>query len=300
MDFGRRFLAEPDAVPPPGLVDQWGPHSLAIELAGGPYSVCGLSTIQLQYLRKRFAPLCTKNAGQPGARIDVLRIGPGAFLPFDFAGGEYTFDLDYGHQTVRLAGLNFTGCIQLGPPMSASLWIPGEKHLERTSIFENFFRTMVAYNLLTLGGVLLHSGAVARNGEAVLFFGRSGAGKSTMSRMCLAAGYEVLSDDMNAVLPSGHGYVVEKLPFAGDLGQTATAKGRYPLKSLYWLQQSGGDRVEDMRPARAAARLVACSAFVNGDPNRVDRLTGNLENIVRGIPCRELHFRKGGSAPALL
>ena len=34
------------------------------------------------------------------------------------------------------------------------------------------------------------------------------------------------------------GYFAEKLPFAGDLGQTATPKGRYPLHGIYRLDNA--------------------------------------------------------------
>ncbi|MFZ1574591.1 MAG: hypothetical protein WAT36_05020, partial [Chromatiaceae bacterium] len=83
-----------------------------------------------------------------------------------------------------------------------------------------------------------HSAAFARAGRAHVVFGHSGAGKSTSSRLALNAGWEVLSDDINALLPNPGGWRVEKLPFAGDLGQTPSRGRAYPIAGLHWLQQA--------------------------------------------------------------
>ncbi|NED95108.1 hypothetical protein G1H11_07250 [Phytoactinopolyspora alkaliphila] len=53
--------------------------------------------------------------------------------------------------------------------------------------------------------LLLHAGAVERDGRAVLFPGVSGVGKSTMTAACLSCGFGYLSDEAVAVdLGSGH------------------------------------------------------------------------------------------------
>ena len=71
-----------------------------------------------------------------------------------------------------------------------------------------------------------------------MVFGRSGAGKSTSSRLALESGWEVLSDDMNALVRDQGDWRVEKLPFAGDLGQTPSRSRLYPIAGLHWLQQA--------------------------------------------------------------
>lgn len=49
--------------------------------------------------------------------------------------------------------------------------------------------------------LLVHAGAVALDGQAVLFPGASGAGKSTMAAACVRRGLGYLSDEMVAVEP---------------------------------------------------------------------------------------------------
>lgn len=49
---------------------------------------------------------------------------------------------------------------------------------------------------------LLHSGAVARGGKGILFPGRSGSGKSSMTLSLVCKGYNYLSDELAVINPS--------------------------------------------------------------------------------------------------
>ena len=48
-------------------------------------------------------------------------------------------------------------------------------------------------------GLLLHAGAVSRDGRAVLFPGESGTGKSTMTAACVQRGLDYVTDEMVAL-----------------------------------------------------------------------------------------------------
>ncbi|MDH3255846.1 MAG: hypothetical protein OEM62_12690, partial [Acidobacteriota bacterium] len=154
-----------------------------------------------------------------------------------------------------------------------------------------FFRLVVAYRLNQLGGVLLHSAGVVRASRAYLFLGRSGAGKTTISRISRAAGLEVLSDDMNAVLPSVGGAVVEKLPFAGDLGQTGSRAGGGDLAALFRLEKAAAHNLRPLSEPEAVALLVSCSPYLNADPHRTDELLHNARRLLRGCTANVLAFR---------
>jgi hypothetical protein len=55
------------------------------------------------------------------------------------------------------------------------------------------------------GGFVLHASAVAVNGEAVLFCGASGSGKSSLVAALSAAGYPVLADDVGLIQTASSG-----------------------------------------------------------------------------------------------
>jgi len=218
MAFGDAYLTRP-----PVFGDlptkPWGDKSLGIDLAGGCYRFAGLAPAQAAWARMRFQTPCegASEAAAPVA-VTVHRLPESAFREIGTRGWEYTFDRDYDPERLRLAGLDFLAEVSLSPALGGQLWTSRTDPERFPGVFENFLRVLVAYRLTRSGGVLLHSGAFARAGRAQVVFGRSGAGKSTSSRLALGAGWEVLSDDMNALLRDGHGWRVERLPFAGDLG----------------------------------------------------------------------------------
>jgi hypothetical protein len=54
------------------------------------------------------------------------------------------------------------------------------------------------------GRIVLHASAVSVNGQAVLFCGRTGAGKSTLAAALAQRGYPLISDDICAISTADH------------------------------------------------------------------------------------------------
>ena len=292
MTFGESFLRHPDLFPARSSGEPWGGECAVVRLAGGEYACSGLSAVQLEAVRARFGSLCTssRSAAQPTVELRVFRAAVGDFLN----GGrpwEFDFDLDYAPSNVRFAGFHFMGRLEWGPRLRAAIWTPEDDRLVSHGILENVLRVVLAYHLLEQGGVLLHSAAVADAEGADVYFGPSGAGKSTVSRLGFAAGRAVLSDDMNALRITETGVVVEKLPFAGDFGQSpTTAEGSYPVRSLRRLEKGPVLASRPMGVASAVAALLECSPFVNRNPHRYDELVAVLRNLNACLPVRLLTF----------
>jgi hypothetical protein len=134
---------------------------------------------------------------------------------------------------------------------------------------------------------------VVNSGDAYVFFGPSGAGKSTISHLSFAAGHAVLSDDMNALRIGPAGVLVEKLPFAGDFGQTTGgADGAYPVRALCRLHKGPDPALQAPRPAAAVAALLGCAPFVNRNPYLRDQLLDQLQALNARLPVRELTFAR--------
>ena len=117
--------------------------------------------------------------------------------------------------------------------------------------------------------MLLHSAGVVDAGSAWVFVGRSGAGKTTLAGSSLAAGREILSDDLNAVVPAPGGPRVAPVPFAGDHRGSATEPVR--LAALCRLVQGRRTLLEPMSGAEALSTLLAAAPFVNQDPHRLEQ-----------------------------
>jgi hypothetical protein len=302
MTFGAGFLHHPDLFPARRAGATWGEEELTIALPGGPYRFSGLNPAQVEAVRARFGAHLQAAAGAAVETL-VFRLAEEECREIDTRGWEYGLDLDPAPAAVRIAGLRLAGRLDWRPGLCGSLWTPDAGSESFAGIFENIFRVLTAYRLLELGGVLVHGAAVVSEGRSVLALGRSGAGKTTFSRLALAQGAEVLSDDLNALRRTTAGTVVEKLPFTGDLGDSASPAGPFPLSALLRLEKAPDDGLVPLGRAEAIGLLLACSPFVNVDPHRREALLANLAALLPAAgdpPAWALRFNlSGGYWPIL-
>jgi hypothetical protein len=294
--FAQRYLSAPDLFPARRAGEPWGDHEVVMHFAGGAYRFLGMSAAQADQIRGRYG------SGQDQPPVDgtdpvdiaIFRATPDAFLPIRYEGTEYRWDMDYAEAAVRLAGDGFMSRIDRAPRLAAALWVAdGEGPLSLNTL-ENCFRVVVAYRLLELGGMLLHSSGVVWDGAARLFVGPSGAGKTTVARLGLGVGFEVLSDDLNAVIPVDGGIIAEKVPFAGDLGRTPTRGARFPVVGIFRLNQAVTNRVETSSAASAVASMIAAAPFLNADPCCADQLARNAQSVAAGVARGRLYFARDG------
>lgn len=296
MTFGAGVLVAPDLFPARPAGAGWGERTLRVELAGESLEVSGLSEEQEATLSRRYGPLCRDARGTDDEGVtfvELFRADPRDFLPA-VPGEELRLEVRHRRNEVHLASSDLMGRLELGTSMAGSLWTPAKGDRGFLGAFENFARVVVAYRLLVRGGLLLHSsGVVDGDGHARLFAGRSGAGKTTIARLSRGEGREVLSDDINVVVPTSDGtYVAERLPFAGELVTPPAAPRRFPVGRVYLLRQGEEHRVDRLPAPRAVAGLVACAPFVNTDPHRLDAALRNLEALVGAVPVAVLTFRR--------
>ena len=291
--FGERFLRDPDLFPARQAGQAWGDRSVAVDFAGGPYVVTGLSAEQETAVRGRFAGFCVEaTAVRERVECRAFRAAREEFVSIDPRGFELTLDLDHLERAVRVSGLGLMARLEWRPTLSAGLWTAWPDDDAFPGAIENVLRVIAAYRLAEEGGALLHSAGIVEDGGAWLFVGHSGAGKTTLSRLSLAEGRSVLSDDLNAVLPSAAGHVVSPVPFAGDY--RGSARAVLALAAVCQLRHGDRHEVSPLSPAEGLAALVAAAPYLNRDPYRVERLLSNLERIAGSSPVRRLTFALAG------
>ena len=155
---------------------------------------------------------------------------------------------------------------------------------------ENFLRVALAWKAVDRGGLLLHSSGVVRDGKAYLFFGPSGAGKTTIARLC--AEDLLLNDDCMLILQDSGVFTTSGLPFKGAEDAGARDTGRFPIAGLFRLAQAPRPACVRMDGARAVSEILSCIPFVTERPEGVDRAFAVVEPLVRRVPVFRLAFRR--------
>jgi hypothetical protein len=293
MSFAETFLNHPDLFPGRRSGEPCGEREVVVDLVGGPYLFSGLEPEQVETIRARFGPVLRIGSGGDAPWVETLffQVDPRDFREFDLRGWTYWFDFAYEPASVRLAGLNFMARLDWAPTLRGALWTSArERSLQ--GVFENFFRVLVAYRLLEIGGALVHSAGVRDEAGAYLLLGHSGAGKTTLARLAREAGGAVLSDDLNPICPSGGRAALVGLPFYGDVEPDSASQAPHPLRAVCRLRKAESSALRRLGLAETLASLVACTPFVNRDPYRTALLLQNLESLLRSVPTYELAFAR--------
>lgn len=210
--------------------------------------------------------------------------------------GQYALRQQRRSDGIALTGVNFAAWF--APRASrrpAWLGVAEEHELSQANVIENFLRVLMAHRALALGGVVLHSAGLAIDSRAYVFAGRSGAGKTTLTRKAHAQGARVLSDDINLLLPGQGRYLAQAVPFTGEFGRTLppeAGQDTCPLACLVLLEP--GDRLHTapVTASEAVARLLANCPFVNTDAEETAALFEVLTELVMRVPVIRLRSRR--------
>jgi hypothetical protein len=287
MSFGARFLTDPDLFPARIAGERWGDDEIVLDLAGGPFRVTGLSPRQRESLAMRFGEA---NVTAP-FEIIICRAAATDFRELDTRGWEYSLDIE----PHAIAGMRLMSRIDLDRARAA-IWTCVDDVPEFFGVVENVLRPLVATLLLANGGLLVHSTAA----EGFLFAGQSGAGKSTIARLAVAAGRAVLSDDLNAVVPRGDGFALTPLPFTGDLTREQLSNLETPLRAIVRLEKGDHEAVRAMSRAETVSLLVRSAPYVNLDPARGALLLERAANIAARATTAILTFRRDANVWPIL
>ena len=213
----------------------------------------------------------------------TLKIVPGA-LYIEPKPGPWIIESSYENDRLVFCSYQEKGEVDL---------ISGEGYLEMdpTTQVDNFLRTVYAWLCVKNDSLLLHSAGVIRDGLGYVFFGPSGAGKTTTSRLASKQAH-VVSDDLVIIRCDGDQCTLNGVPFKGELSEAPRANQRAPLKGLYRLRQDTSHYLEPLPHIRAVADLVAASPFIVREKSLSDQLLAVCSKIARCVPVQQLHFKR--------
>ena len=170
-------------------------------------------------------------------------------------------------------------------------WVsPGARAVEEV---DYFLRVVCAVQVFQAGGFLFHAAGILRDGRAFVFFGPSGIGKTTISRM--SGEGAVLNDDLILLLPVEEHWYVYSTPFS-NAPQVAPLAGQYaPLAGMYRLVQDQQVFLETPTPGHILAELIANIPVLSTDSTYSPQLLARCQRLLASTPVFRLHFRKDDS-----
>lgn len=213
----------------------------------------------------------------------TLKIVPGA-LYIKPRPGSWVIESSYTAERLTYCSYQERGEVDL---------ISGLGYLEMdpAAHIENFLRTVYAWLCVQNDALLLHSAGVIRDGCGYVFFGPSGAGKTTTSRLASQTAH-VVSDDLVIIQCDENGCTLYGVPFKGELSEAPRANQQAPLKGLFRLRQDTSHYLEPVPHVKAVADLVAASPFIVRERQLSDQLVTVCSKIAQHVPVQQLHFKR--------
>jgi len=144
------------------------------------------------------------------------------------------------------------------------------------------------------GGFLLHAASAVRDGRAHIFTGRSGAGKTTLSRLA-PEDVTLLTDEVSYIRKFASGYTAYGTPFAGELAK-AGENTSAPLSAVYLLMQGPENRLEPMDEAEAVRTLMRNILFFAQDEKTVQSVFKSACEFAANIPMYRMIFTRSSQA----
>ncbi len=142
--------------------------------------------------------------------------------------------------------------------------------------------------LVPHGIAVVHAGAVSMDGRGILFCGKSGAGKTTMSRLCRAAGATLLNDDRQFVWAENGTAWLAPTPWHG--AEPEINPLRVPLRAIFHLAQAPANRATPLDGAWAAARLLGNTVAPFYRADAMEHSLAAMERITSLVPSFHLGF----------
>jgi hypothetical protein len=157
--------------------------------------------------------------------------------------------------------------------------------------FEYPLDELAMMHRLGLGhGAELHScGMATPDGNAFLFVGHSGAGKSTIGKLWVnERGSRILSDDRNIITRDNKGFRLHGTPWHGEAGLASNSSAE--LKAIFFLGRGSTNELISLPPALAAAELFARAFVPWYRAEALDFTLSFLKSVVEKVPTYTLRF----------
>ena len=171
---------------------------------------------------------------------------------------------------------------------------PAEKTSDSAEVFNPFSypldQILLMYFLAQREGALFHAAGIDINGKGYIFPGKSGAGKTTLSRQFVAKNHQgLLSDDRIVIRKNDARFMAYGTPWPGE-GKIAVNKS-VPLNGIFFIIHGRSNRIEEIKPANAFEKLLPVVSVPWYDKEIMLKIISFCEDLTSRIPAYTLHFK---------
>ena len=163
----------------------------------------------------------------------------------------------------------------------------------KTTLMQVNTSLMIQYTFTTAGldTLLLHASVTRYRGRGNLFFGVSGTGKSTHSRLWhqYVPESDLMNDD-NPVIRFADGAArVYGSPWSGKTLCYRNVEA--PVGALVRLEQAPANAIERLQPLQAYASVIAAVSTIRWSSHIMGQLIPTVEKVAMNLPCYHLACR---------
>jgi len=236
---------------------------------------------------------------QAGAKISVVKAEAEAFL--ELTPGE-VYRIEFSKKGSILFFWSYYFACRYDPEKKDGvLVICTGKKINLRQVIENFMRIIFSYIALYNGSFFLHSSGIVKDKKAHIFFGHSGAGKTTI--VAFSKGLPLLSDDQVLVYLKEDKPYASGVPFSGgerfrqeeDAIKFSNVNEEFEVAGFYWLVKDKDTFLEPLPLIHAAAKLASAIPFIKDSPFPMQDALNLATEIAQRAKIFALHFRKDDS-----
>ncbi len=148
---------------------------------------------------------------------------------------------------------------------------------------------LLMYHLSNRRGLIVHAAGSSINNRGLIFAGRSGSGKSTISRLIAERSKEpLLSDDRVVIRGNGNGYFAYGTPWPGEEGIASNSE--VEVGGLFFIHHGTENIANEISPIDAIERLLPAVSSPWFDRETVAGILSSCDDLIRNVPCYDLHF----------
>lgn len=163
----------------------------------------------------------------------------------------------------------------------------GELRCTHPIDLNNYLRIIYSFILIEESGFLVHASSLIKNNSGFLFPGKSGAGKTTITR--LTSDSILLSDEVSLVKMVNGEYNVFGTPFWGELA-IAGKNTHIPLKNIFLPKKDKENYIVPIKSVKTLECLIPNVLFFLDDDIYNMKLFNICLDFVNSIQADELHF----------